>query len=250
MSPTDTWKLSDFNIRPQTGMQISGGVFRNFPKIETSFEVYYKTLNDYLDYRQGAQLVMNPHIETEVLPTKGKSYGVELMLKKPAGKLNGWVSYTFSRTMLRPIDKKITLPANNGEWYPADFDKPHEVKFTGNYKITHRYSFSLNMDYSTGRPITLPVAKYRYAGGQFVYYTYRNKYRIPDYFRIDLSFNMEPSHHLTLLTHSSISLGVYNLTGRKNAYSVYYVAEEGRINGYKMSIFGTLIPFISYNIRF
>ncbi len=250
MSPTDTWKLCDANIRPQTGMQIAGGIFKNFSKIETSVEVYYKTMNDYLDYRQGAILVMNHHIETDVLNTKGKSYGVELMLKKPAGKLNGWVSYTYSRTMLRQADKKITLPANNGEWYPADFDKPHEIKFTGNYKFTHRYSFSLNLEYSTGRPITLPVAKYRYAGGQFVYYTYRNEYRIPDYFRIDVSFNIEPSHHLTLLTHSSLSFGVYNLTGRKNAYSVYYIAEYGQINGYKMSIFGTLIPFIAYNIKF
>ena len=250
MSPTDTWKLSDVHIRPQTGIQIAGGVFKNFPKLETSVEIYYKTMNDYLDYRQGASLVMNHHIETEVVNTAGKSYGVELMLKKPTGKLNGWVSYTYSRTMLRQADKKITLPVNDRKWYPADFDKPHEVKFTGNYKFTHRYSMSLNLDYSTGRPVTLPVAKYPYVGGQFVYYTYRNQYRIPDYFRIDLSFNVEPSHHLTLLTHSSLSFGVYNLTARKNAYSVFFVAENGRINGYKMSIFGTVIPFVSYNIKF
>jgi len=250
MSPTDTWKLSDRYIRPQTGMQIAGGIFKNFPKLETSIELYYKTMNDYLDYRQGANLVMNHHIETEVVNTTGKSYGVELMLKKPAGKLNGWISYTYSRTMLRQIDKKITMPANDGKWYPSDFDKPHEVKFTGNYKFTHRYSMSLNLDYSTGRPITLPVAKYPYVGGQYVYYTYRNQFRIPDYFRIDLSFNVEPSHNLTLLTHSSFSFGVYNLTARKNAYSVYFVAENGRMIGYKMSIFGTVIPFVSYNIKF
>ena len=249
MSPTDTWKLCDVNIRPQTGIQIVGGIFKNFSEIETSIEAYYKTMNHYLDYRQGAQLVMNHHIETDVLPTKGKSYGVELMIKKTTGKLNGWMSYTYSRTMLRQADKRINMPANNGNWYPADFDKPHEIKFTGNYKITQRYSFSLNLDYSTGRPITLPAAKYRYAGGQLVYYTYRNQYRIPDYFRIDLSFNIEPSHHLILLTHSSFSFGIYNLTGRRNAHSVYFVSEGGRIKGYKMSIFGTLVPFISYNIK-
>jgi hypothetical protein len=250
MSPTDTWKLSDANIRPQKGMQVGGGIFKNFLRIETSAEVYYKTMKDYLDYRQGAELVMNHHIETEVLNTIGKSYGVEVMIKKPAGKLNGWLSYTYSRTMLRQTDKKITLPANNGDWYPADFDKPHEVKLTGNYKFTHRYSFSMNLDYSTGRPITLPVAKFNHAGGWYVYYTHRNEYRIPDYFRIDMSFNIEPSHHLTLLTHSSWSFGVYNLTCRKNAYSVYYIVENGSIKGYKMSIFGTAIPFVSYNIKF
>ena len=250
MSPTDTWKLSDVHIRPQTGMQIAGGIYKNFSKTETSVEIYYKTMNNYLDYRPGAILVMNHHIETELVNTIGKSYGVEIMLKKTAGKLNGWVSYTFARTMLRQVDKKITLPANDGEWYPSDFDKPHEVKFVGNYKFTHRYSVSLNVDYSTGRPITIPVAKYKYAGGQFVYYLHKNQYRIPDYFRIDLSFNVEPSHRLTLLTHSSFSFGVYNMTGRKNAHSVYYVAENGWLRGYKMSILGTVIPFISYNIKF
>ena len=250
MSPTDTWKLSDANILPQTGMQIAGGIFKNFSKIEASIEVYYKSMKDYLDYRPGAKLVMNHHIETEVVNSTGKSYGAELMLKKTTGILNGWISYTYSRTMLRQADPKITLPANEGNWFPADFDKPHELKFTGNYKFTHRYSLSLNVDYSTGRPITLPEAKYRHFGGVFVYYTYRNKYRIPDYFRIDLSFNIEPSHHLTLLTHSSLSFGLYNLTARKNAYSVYYINEGAQPNGYKMSIFGTVIPFVAYNIKF
>jgi len=251
MSPTDTWKLSDANIRPQTGLQIAGGVFKNFAKLETSIEFYYKYMKDYLDYRPGAKLLMNHHVETEVVNAKGKSYGVELMLKKAAGKLNGWISYAYSRTMLRQTDKKISFPANDGKWYPADFDKPHEIKFTGNYKFTHRYSLSLNIDYSTGRPITLPEAKYQYAGGYYLFYTYRNQYRIPDYFRIDLSFNIEPSHHLTLLTHSSFSFGVYNLTARRNAYSVYY---EGYgswgVQGKKISIFGTIIPFVSYNIKF
>ena len=250
MSPTDTWKLSDANIRPQTGMQFSGGIFKNFPKIEASIEVYYKTMDDYLDYRPGAKLVMNHHVETELVNTTGKSYGVELLLKKTTGKLNGWISYAWSRTMLRQADKKITLPVNDGNWFPSDFDKPQEIKFTGNYKITQRYSVSLNLEYSTGRPITLPEAKYSYAGGDYVFYAYRNQYRIPDYFRMDLSFNIEPSHHLTLLTHSSISIGLYNLTGRKNVYSVYYITESGQLSGYKMSIFGTVIPFISYNIKF
>lgn len=250
MSPTDTWKLSDANIRPQTGMQIVGGIFKKLPKIEASLEIYYKTMYDYPDYRPGAKLVMNHHIETELVNTTGKSYGVELLLKKTAGKLNGWIGYAYSRTMLRQADKKITLPVNDGNWFPSDFDKPHEIKFIGNYKITQRYSVSLNLEYSTGRPITLPEAKYPYAGGEYVFYACRNQYRIPDYFRTDLSFNIEPSHHLTLLTHSSISVGLYNLTGRKNAYSVYYLAEQGQLNGYKMSIFGTVIPFISYNIKF
>lgn len=245
MSPTDTWKLSDMNIRPQTGMQVAAGVYKNFldNTVEASVEGYYKTMDRYLDYRSGAELTMNRHIETDVLETVGKAYGVELMLKKQLGKLNGWISYSYSRTQLKQKDPRIDEPVNNGEWYNADYDKPHELKLVGNYKFTHRFSLSMNCDYSTGRPITLPVSKYEYAGGQFVYYSDRNKYRIPDFFRMDLAFNIEPSHHLTLLTHSTISFGIYNVTGRKNVYSVYYVSEEGRLQGYKMAIFGVPIPF-------
>lgn len=252
MSPTDTWKLSDANIKPQKGMQAAAGVYKNFADntIETSIEGYYKTMKDYLDYRSGAQLMMNHHIETDVINTEGRAYGVEFMLKKTQGKLNGWFSYAYSRTQLRQHDSRVEKPVNNGDWYNADYDKPHEFKLAGNYKFTQRYSVSLNCDYSTGRPITLPTSKYEYAGGEFVYYSDRNQYRIPDFFRMDFSINIEPSHHLTLLTHSTISLGVYNLTGRKNAYSVYYVAEDGKLNGYKMAIFGAPIPYLSYNIKF
>lgn len=252
MSPTDTWKLSDTNIKPQQGLQVAAGIYKNFMDntIETSIEGYYKTMKDYLDYRSGAQLIMNHHIETDVINTIGRAYGVEFMIKKTQGKLNGWMSYSYSKTQLRQDDPRVEDPVNNGDWYNADYDKPHEFKLAGNYKFTQRYSVSLNCDYSTGRPITIPTSKYQYAGGEYVYYSERNQYRIPDFFRMDFSFNIEPSHHLTLLTHSMISLGVYNLTGRKNAYSVYYVAEEGKLKGYKMAIFGAPIPYISYNIKF
>lgn len=252
MSPTDTWKLSDVNIKPQKGMQVAAGLYKNFADntIETSIEGYYKWMKDYLDYRSGAQLMMNHHIETDVISTKGKAYGVEVMLKKTQGKLNGWLSYAYSKTMLKQDNSFVSKPVNKGDWYPADYDKPHEIKFAGNYKFTQRYSVSLNCEYSTGRPITVPTSKYEYSGGEFVYYSERNQYRIPDFFRTDLSFNIEPSHHLTLLTHSYISIGVYNLTGRKNAYSVYYVSEDGVLNGYKMAIFGAPIPYVSYNIKF
>ena len=252
MSPTDTWKLSDANIKPQTGSQIALGLYKNFSDnaIEVSLESYYKKMKDYLDYRNGAELIMNHNLETDLLSTIGRAYGVEFMIKKTQGKLNGWVSYTYSRTQLRQDDKRNDIPVNGGDWFPADFDKPHDVKFVGNYKFTQRYSFSMNCDYSTGRPITLPVSKYHHAGGEFVFFSDRNQYRIPDFFRMDLSFNIEPSHRLTLLTHSMISIGVYNLTARKNAYSVYYIAEEGRLKGYKLAIFGSAIPYVSYNIKF
>ena len=252
MSPTDTWKLSDANIKPQTGQQVALGIYKNFDNwgLETSLEGYYKTMDNYLDYRNGANLVMNHYIETDVVPTVGRAYGVELMVRKPEGKLNGWVSYTYSRTLLRQEDPRIAKPVNGGDWYPADYDKPHDLKIVANYKFTQRFSVSVNCDYSTGRPVSIPVSKYSYSGGEFVYFSERNQYRIPDYFRLDLSLNLEPSHHLTLLTHSTFQLGLYNVTGRDNAYSVYYIAEEGKLKGYKLAIFGVPIPYISYNIKF
>ena len=252
MSPTDTWRLSDVNIKPQKGIQYAIGAYKNFYNniLEVSLEAYYKTMDDYLDYRSGARLTMNHHLETDVLNTKGRAYGVELMLKKTAGKLNGWMSYTYSRTQLKQDDERIPLPVNRGDWYSADFDKPHEFKFIGNYKFTHRFSLSLNCEYTTGRPVTLPVSKYVYADKEYVYYSDRNKYRVPDYFRMDVSFNIEPSHHLTILTHSTISFGVYNATSRKNVHSVYYQYEDGQIKGYKLAIFGVPIPYLSYNLKF
>jgi hypothetical protein len=254
MSPTDIWKLSDVNIKPQQGWQLAGGIYYNTSDRmwEFALEGYYKQMKDYLDYRSGAKLLMNPHLETDVINTEGYAYGIELEAKKPKGKLNGWVSYTYSRTFLRQNDKRIVRPINNGDWYPTEYDKPHDFKFVGNYKFTRRYSLSLNMDYSTGRPTTIPAGQYydHKLGITQAYYTDRNAYRVPDYFRMDLSFNVEASHHLTLATHSSISFGVYNLTGRKNVYSIYYVLDNKRVQGYKMSIFGAPIPFVTYNIKF
>ncbi|MDB4904256.1 MAG: TonB-dependent receptor [Mucilaginibacter sp.] len=252
ISPTDIWKLSDPNIKPQHGDQVSLGFYKNFKSntIETSIEGYYKNLTNYLDYKSGATLVLNQHIETDVLPTKGKAYGVEFLIKKSTGQLNGWLSYTYSRTFLRQNNPSVGPLINGGAFYPANYDKPHSFNFIGNYRFTHRYSVSLNTVYSTGRPITYPVATYYYDGSQRVLYSNRNQYRIPDYFRTDLSVNVEGNHKVHQFFHSSWTVGVYNLTGRNNAYSTYFTQQGGVINGYKLSIFANPIPFINYNIRF
>ena len=252
ISPTDVWKLSDPNLQPQLGTQVALGFYKNFKNntIETSAEVYYKWFDHYLDYRSGAVLVMNHNIETDVINTKGTAYGIELLLKKSSGKLNGWMSYTYSRSMLQQNDALATEKINNGDRYPSNFDQPHDATVAANYKINHRFSISLNATYSTGRPITLPVAEYDYAGSVRVLYSNRNEYRIPDYFRTDFSLNIDGNHKIHQLTHNSWTLGVYNVTARKNAYSVYFISQNGRIQGYKLSIFGSAIPFLTYNIRF
>ena len=254
MSPTDIWKLSDLNIKPQKGWQLAAGIYHETAskKYEFSAEVYYKHISDYLNYRSSAVLLMNHHLETDVISTKGKAYGIELQAKKPLGKLNGWVSYTFSRSLVRQDDERATMLLNDGDWYPSEYDRPHEVKAVLNYKFTERYSFSSNFNYATGRPTTLPAGQYYDSHNQkyMPYYTDRNTYRIPDYMRLDLAFNIEPTHKLTSFLHTSFSLGVYNALARKNAYSIYYVTEGGRVKGYKLSVFGSAIPYVSLNIRF
>ena len=252
ISPTDVWKLSDPNIRPQKGSQIALGLYKNLASrtIEASIEGYYKRLEDYLDYKSGANLILNHNIEQDVVSTKGKAYGVELFLKKNTGKLNGWVSYAYSRILLKMDDVSEGPLINNGNYYPANYDKPHSFNFTGNYKFKQRYHFSLNFTYSTGRPITLPIAKYYYGGSERVYYSDRNAYRIPDYMRVDIAFNIEGNHKVKQLTHNSWTFGVYNLTARRNVFSTYFTQEAGAINGYNLSIFATAIPFVNYNIRF
>ena len=254
MSPTDIWKLSDLNIKPQNGWQVAAGVYHETydKKYEFSAEVYYKHIDDYLNYRSSAVLLMNPHLETDVISTKGRAYGLELQAKKPIGKLNGWVSYTFSRSQLRQDDERVAMPLNDGEWYPSEYDRPHEVKAVLNLKFTERYSLSSNFNYATGRPTTLPAGKYydSYNQKYMPYYSERNTYRIPDYIRLDLAFNIEPTHKLTSFLHTSFSIGVYNALARKNAYNIYYVSEGEEIKGYKLSVFGTAIPYVSLNIRF
>ncbi len=252
IAPTDIWKLSDTYVRPQIGNQFSVGFYKNLRGnlIETSVEAYYKTMEHAVDFKDGATLLKNHHLETDVLDAKGKAYGIELLIKKSLGKVNGWVSYTYSRSFLKTKGQSATETINGGTYYPSSYDKPHAFNFIGNYKFSRRFNFSLNLVYSTGRPITLPIAKYDLGGTPRIYYSDRNAYRIPDYFRTDISINIEGNHKIKKLAHSSWTVAVYNLTGRANAYSVYFTSENGVIKGYKLSVFAKAIPTITYNFKF
>jgi hypothetical protein len=252
MSPTDLWKLSDAHIRPQVGEQVAIGYYRNFRAntVETSVEAYYKNMHDFVDYKNSATLLLNHHLETDVINAEGKAHGVEVMVKKLTGKLNGWVSYTYSRSLVQ-VNQPVTSDIiNGGKYYPSNFDKPHDVTLIGNYRFSRRFSTSLNFNYSTGRPITLPLARYFADNAMRVYYSDRNAYRVPDYYRVDFALNIEGNHKVKKLAHSSWTLGIYNLTGRKNPYSIYFKTENGRINGYKLSVFGRPIPNLTYNFKF
>lgn len=252
VSPTDTWKLSDYNIEPQRASQVSLGIFKNFDddKYELSLEGYYKKSKNILDYKVGANLLLNEHIETEVIQGEGKAYGVELLLKNPNGKLNGWLSYSYSRSFVRLDSEFNEETVNSGNYFPSNFDKPHDISIVTNYKLTKRYSLSANFAYQTGRPITYPVGNYTFNGVEYVNYSNRNEFRIPDYYRLDIGVNIEGNHKIKKFAHSFWNISIYNVLGRNNPYSVFFVSEKGEIKAYKSSIFSVPIPTITFNFKF
>lgn len=250
-SPIDTWKLSDNNIRPARGNQYSLGLYKNFDgnTYEVSLEGYYKQSQDILDFKVGAQLLLNETIETEVLQGDGKAYGVELLLRK-SGRLNGWIGYTYSRSLIKMDSPNAEERVNNGEYFPSNYDKPHDLSIVANYKFTRRYSMSANFVYQTGRPITYPVGRYTYNNAEYVFYSDRNAFRIPDYYRLDIGFNIEGSHKIKQFVHSYWNFSIYNVLGRNNPYSVYFVTQDGDVKAYQNSIFSVPVPTITYNFKF
>ncbi len=252
ISPTDTWKLSDLNIKPQRGNQYSLGFYKNFEgnMYELSVEGFYKKSKNILDYKVGADLLINESIETEVLQGEGKAYGAEFLIKKTKGKLNGWLGYTYSRSLFKLDGKFSEERINNGNYFPSNFDKPHDVSMVANYKLTKRFSLSTNFTYQTGRPVTIPVGNFIFNGSEQVLYSDRNKFRIPDYYRLDIGFNIEGNHRIKKFAHSFWNISIYNVLGRNNPYSVFFVTENGKVKALQSSIFSIPIPTITFNFKF
>ena len=253
VSPMDTWKLSDDRIKPTWGWQAAAGAYWTDLNtgIDFSLESYFKHSYRALDFLPGATLTMNPDLADDLVPVKGRAYGVELMARKTTGSITGWLSYSYSRARQKEMGNRGNEALAHGKWYNSPYDKPHELKLVTNIALTHRYSFSVNVDYSTGRPITVPIGIYYYGGTYRMAYSERNAYRIPDYFRTDVAFNIDPGHYLKAIAHTVITIGVYNVTGRKNPYSVFFKASPyGMTKGYMLSVFATQIPYANINILF
>jgi hypothetical protein len=251
MSPTDIWKLCDNYLSPQRGDQFSIGIYKNLNSraLELSVEAYYKNLKNILDYKGGAQLLMNDHLETDILSGKGKAYGIEFMVKKQAGALTGWISYTYARSLLKVDGVFEEEKINGGNYFPTNFDKPHDVKVVANVKLIRRLNLTSNLIYNTGRPITYPVAYFNFYNVSRIFYSNRNEFRIPDYLRIDFSATVNGNLKANKLNHSSLSFTIYNVLGRRNPYSIYFKVENGIVNGYQMSIFGQPVFMLTYNFR-
>jgi hypothetical protein len=244
--PTDTWMPSTSIVKPLTVNQFSTGYFRNFfnNSLEFSVEVYYKDMQNISDYENGADLMLNANVEAQILSGKGRSYGAEFYLKKKYGKLNGWISYTLSRT-----ENKID-GINNNLWYNAGYDKTHDISIVANYDISKRSSLSATWVYNTGNAVTFPSGKYEYDGNILEYYTERNGYRMPDYHRLDLNYHLKGKAHKRFS--SSWDFSVYNAYNRKNAYTITFQESEtnpGQTEAVKLSLFG-IIPSVTWNFNF
>lgn len=258
-TPEDTWKLSDPYLKPIKANQFALGYYRNFAQnmYETSVETYYKQLDDIMEYRNDAQLSLNNHVETELLPAIGYNYGVELMVKKNSGALTGVLSYTYSRSIRKTIAEDRGDQINRNELYPSSFDKPNDLGINLQYNLNRRIRFGAIFNYNSGRAITLPEYMFTIGPSQLVYYSDRNKYRLPPYHRLDLSISVDENLKRKRFWKGSWTFSVLNVYARKNAYSIFYRLEEPTIhNNYnkfsiqKLSIIGTALPTITYNFIF
>ncbi len=245
-TPTDLWIPSSNNVQPEIADQFSIGYYRNFQNnnYEFSVETYYKILQNQIDYKNGAQLLLNQSVESELLYGSGRAYGVELYLKKKFGKFTGWISYTYSHVFLQ-------IPGiNNGSPYPARQDIPNDLALVGIYKLNDRWTFSATFVYNTGYPVTFPSGKYQVNGNTEFYYTSRNGYRMPDYDRMDVSVTYECKKRKRW--QGEWALSVYNVYDRWNAYTITFQTNPDNpqeTQAVLTALFG-IIPSVSYNFKF
>jgi len=264
-TPLDLYRPAGSYIDPATVYQYTLGYFRNFSDntYEASVEFYYKDFLDLVDYRPGAELVFNEFIETELLKGIGRSYGAELLLRKQTGKLTGWVSYTISRSETKVEGPTPETSINNGDWYRSNWDKLHDLSVVLNYQLHKEWDAGLSFVYQTGRPITTPTGKFEHEEFSVPIYENRNNFSIPDYYRLDISANYTPERNPNKRFYSSWSFGIYNVLSRRNPYSIFFRPEANDPNddtqfstafyntqAVRLSVFGTLIPFVTWNFNF
>lgn len=257
-TPLDIWTPAGMYVKPAIVDQVSVGYFRNFKTnaYQASAEVYYKNYQNLLDYKDNAELLLNTHLETELLEGKGRAYGLEVQIKKVKGDLTGWISYTLSRSELQ-------VPhINQGDYYPSNYDKTHDITLVGQYELSDKWNFGATFTYMTGRPITYPDSRYVYEGITIPNYTNRNGARTPSYNRLDLSVTLTPQKKKEKVLffinrpkswQSSWTFSLYNVYARRNPYSIYFKQNEDNpqiTEAYRLSIFGSVIPGITYNLSF
>jgi len=250
LAPTDIWKLSDNHIRPNESWIFSLGLFKDITeKYEISAEVYYKPILSIIEYKDGANLNLNQNIETELLNADGEARGIEFYLRK-YGRLSGWLSYTYGRSLRRVRSAFENNSINNGDWFPSNFDTPHNLSVTLRYLIRKGVEFSSTFVYSDGRPASIPSGRFNYQGQTVAYFNERNGFRIPDYHRLDISWTWDLNSEKKLLD-GDFTFSVYNVYSRRNAFSLFFDDVFGQEpQAFKLSILGSIFPSVSYRVKF
>ncbi|MFT4770398.1 MAG: hypothetical protein ACI9CP_000140 [Cryomorphaceae bacterium] len=256
-TPVDIWTPAGKYVEPSIADQISVGYFRNFDDnmYQASVEVYYKDYQNLLDYKDNAQLLLNNSLETELLQGVGRAYGLEFQVEKVKGRMTGWVSYTLSRSELQ-VDG-----INRNDWYVSNYDKTHDVSVVAQFKLNDKWNFGGNFAFMTGRPITYPDSRYVFEGIVVPNYTNRNGARTQAYHRLDLSATLVPDKKDKVFFffnrpdtwESSWTFSLYNAYGRRNPYSIFFRQNENnpaQTEAVRLSIFGSVIPGITYNLKF
>ncbi len=252
ISPVDFWKISDTYVPPQIADQFALGFFRNFSEnnYETSVEGFYKDLQNLIEYKNGARLLMNPLLEADLLRAKGKAYGVEVSVRKNRGTLTGQLGYTFSRSFAAVQTPYTAEQINDGQYYPSLFDRPHMLNATTQVLLGRNWTLGANFVYTTGRPTTFPDGLYVFNNAVLANYSKRNLDRLPDYHRLDVSFSKDTRKKKDQRHYSVWIFSLYNLYARKNPYSVYYTQTGSFNRSYRLAVFGTIIPSLNLNFYF
>ncbi|UII31742.1 TonB-dependent receptor [Fulvivirga ulvae] len=253
ITPTDIWVTSSKNIAPEYGDQYSLGYFKRIAikNLNLSIEGFYKNINDIPEYKDGAELLLNEHLETELVNSKGRVYGFEILAVKTSGRLTGQLGYTFTRTQRKTLSPYKELQINDGEFFPANYDRPHNLNISASYDVSKRHVLSFNFTYTDGIPLTVPQTAFSVDGINVINYSDRNKERISPYHRLDVSFLVRTSHKKNKKWEGSWVFGIFNVYGRKNAYSVFFEPQgNGEINAKRLAILGTMFPSITYNFKF
>lgn len=252
VTPVDIWQPSGYYFKPQRADQVSLGYFKESKNktISASVEGFYKAINNVVDFKDGARLILNDHLETELLQGKGESYGVETFVTKESGRLTGSVNYTYSRSFRLIAGSSSEEQINRGKRYASNFDQPHIVNFSWRYGLSRRYFFTGSFTYHSGRPVTVPLSSFVFENGQIAYFSERNQYRIPDYHRLDVALVLEGNHKRKKRLEGHWVFSIYNVYGRRNPYTVFFRRDSGVLRPYQLSIVGTMLPSVSYNVKF
>jgi hypothetical protein len=253
-TPLDVWTPSDDYLKPQILDQVAFGYFKNFKNDDYSLEIetFYKKLKNRVDYIDGANLIANDDIEQVVLNGEARAYGLEILARKNNGKLNGWISYTLSRSEQRtPGRNDVETGINNGEWYKTGWDKLHNISVTSMYKLNEKWSFSSIFSLQSGQPVTYPNGQYQYQGITVPTYGLRNENRLPTYHRLDISATLVPEKNKNRNWYGEWVFGIYNVYSRKNAASISFRQNQdsGNNEAVRLSIFG-IVPSVTYNFKF